>query len=903
MDIRKEFLEYFKRKDHLILPSSGLIPEDDPSVLLTTAGMQQFKPYYLGIKKPPESKIATVQKCFRTSDIERVGYSDQHLTFFEMLGNFAFADYFKTEAVTFAMDFLLNNLGISKDLLSVGIFAGDETIPPDTEAFNLWREWGIPENRIYRYGKSDNFWGPAGETGPCGPCTELYFDFGEKYGCRKQSCGPSCGCGRYLEIWNLVFTQYNFNGSSYEELPGKNIDTGMGLERIAAVINCNPSVFNTKLFKPVISEIEKLSGLKPQVPWDKNPGDDVSRCMKIIADHSRAVTFLIADGVLPSNESRGYILRRIIRRAVRFAKLINIEGVFLDKIAETVIDNYSDHYNELAGKKDVILSVLQDEENKFIKTLKDGSRLLTRIVTDLKEKKQKYIKPEDSFKLYDTFGFPVELTIEILNENGILLDYEKFREHMEIHSRKSREKTSFDKSITKNLDIYKKISEKTKVEFTGYIQNSNTSQIIKLLKYEKDTISETETFCEKDKGEIVLEKTPFYAEKGGAAGDIGLIKCNGSVFAVEDTQIPVEGLIIHKGTVKSGSFKCGEEVVAEVDSVFRKNVSKNHTATHMLQWALKVVAGKEIKQAGSFVSDERLRFDYVTDKVLSINDIEKLERIINERIQKDDIVRCFETTMDYAKEIGALALFSEKYGKYVRVVEIDNYSRELCGGVHVGRTGEIGLFKLISDASIGQNTRRIEAVTGMTAFSYLSEMNNTLKVVSKELEVDTSGIIDKLKSMKDSVKKLQEDLSLIRIKALKNDIAGASGKIKIKDTDVVFYNFTGSKTGNNLDPRLMGILGDEIINDHKNMSDPEHPGEIFLIFCNEFNNKPLILLQCSKTLNDKGINCSTIVREMAVNLKGGGGGKPDFAQYGGFDPKILPDAIEFIHNYIRKKIN
>lgn len=918
MDIRKLFLDYFKKNDHLILPSSSLIPDNDTSVLLTTAGMQQFKPYYLGIKKPPKPRIATVQKCFRTSDIEKVGYTGQHLTFFEMLGNFAFADYFKKEAINFAMEFVLKILKLPIEKLSVGVFAGDNDIPPDDEAYNLWKKLGIAENRIYKFGKSENFWGPAGETGPCGPCTEIYFDFGKNFGCKRENCSPSCDCGRFLEIWNLVFTQYNFNGVSYEELPNKNIDTGMGLERICAVLNGYPSVFNTYLFKDIISKIQELSSLKinfKEIIKESNEDNNlklqklidenldmqqIQRCVKIIADHSRAVTFLIADGILPSNESRGYILRRIIRRAIRFGKLIKIENNFLSTLSEVVINNYHEFYPEIKEKSHIIFEVLNDEENKFLKTLIQGSKMLTRVIAEIKDSNKKFIEPKDAFKLYETYGFPIELTTEILNENNVMLDVNKLNEYIKMHSEKSREKTIFNKKIDLNLKVYKTLVDELvdefqnnfEVEFTGYFNYKQDSTIKAILKLdEKNIATKVSSLSVNQRGEIILDKTPFYPEKGGAIGDKGIIKLVNNKFLVEDTQTPIEGLIVHRGIVLEGEFKVGDNVISEVDINFRKNVSKNHTATHILHWALRLLLDSNVKQAGSFVADNKFRFDYITDKAPSNEELEKLEKIINEKIQQDDIVRCFETTLDYAKEIGAVALFEEKYKKYVRVVEINNYSRELCGGIHVKRTGEIGIFKILSDSSIGQNIRRIEAVTGINAYVYLNDVNKKLISICKEIDCEPENAVEKIKELKEEFNKLNQDLISLQIKAIKLEILSNGRSYNINNTKIIFYDLTKSKFNLNINAKKMGIIGDDLINSVNGQN-------IFIALYNLVEGKSIMLLQCSKSLSESGLNCNLIVKELTKVIRGGGGGKPQFAQIGGFNANLLDDAFNYIYEYI-----
>jgi len=899
MDIRNTFLNYFQNKDHLILPSSSLIPEDDPSVLLTTAGMQQFKPYYLGIKKPPKKRIATLQKCFRTSDIENIGNTDQHLTFFEMLGNFAFADYFKKEAIDFAMDFILNILKLDIKKLCVGVFSGDNDIPPDTESINYWKKWGVKSDKIFEYGKCENFWGPAGDTGPCGPCTEIYYDFGPEYGCERSDCSPACDCDRFLEIWNLVFTQYNFTGKKYEELPNKNIDTGLGLERIVAVLEKNPSVFKTGLFKAVVEKIEEISGEKLTLHPDKNFNTEVNRWIKIVADHSRAVTFLIADGVTPSNESRGYILRRILRRAVRFSRLLGIEGNYLNQISEIVINNYSSFYPELTDGRDTIFKIINDEEARFSKTLKEGSKLLSQMVKDLKRSGEKQLDPESSFKLYETYGFPVELTIEMLKEDDLSLDIDTFRHYMKLHSEKSKSKTEFDKKIDANIELYKKISRQIDSEFIGHHQYSNDAKIEYILKKDKDrSLTAVSGLSKDEEGEIVLDITPFYAEKGGQIGDRGELKSsNNTCFEVKDTQVPVEGVIIHKGIVKEGKIRKNDSVRATVDINFRKKISKNHTSTHILHWALRTVLGKNTTQSGSLVREDRFRFDYSHSETTPEEKIVKIERLINEKIQKDDPVRCFETTKEYAEEIGAISLFDEKYGKYVRVVEIDDYSRELCGGIHVRRTGEIGLLKIISDSSIGASTRRIEAVTGLAAYDYLNNGFKTLKKISASLDTDISQVVKRIDSLKENSKKIQEEITNLQIKAIKKEIlSGQSQEKDNKSVRIITFNFIESDFNINIDAKNMGLIGDEIINELGNKN-------TFIIFGNVLKQKPLILLQSTEDLIKRKVNCSHMAKDIGKILKGGGGGKPNFAQIGGSDKDALNKAIAAAKNIILEKLS
>ena len=891
MDIRKRFLDYFEKKDHLVLPSSGLIPENDPSVLLTTAGMQQFKPYFLGIKKPPKNKIATVQKCFRTSDIDSVGYTNKHCTFFEMLGNFSFGDYFKKEAIEYALDFVLNIMKIPMDKIIVTVFKGDADIPADTESIKYWKENSIPQNRIYKFGKEENFWGPAGETGPCGPCTEIHYDFGKQYSCGKKNCGPDCDCERYTEIWNLVFTQYNYDGGKYNVLPQKNIDTGMGLERIASVLEGDPSIFKTFLFKKIVKkvlEISKNNTGKKGNSGNKSSEQEIDKAVKIIADHARAVYFLISNGVAPSNEGRGYILRRIIRRAVRFGRQLGITDYFLNDIGEAVISEYSGVYPELLEKKEFSFKLVDDEEKRFTETLKEGSKVLIQKIKALKKDKGRYLDPVDAFRLYDTYGFPVELTDEILNENNLGLDKEKFDFYLKKHVEKSKSKKSFDKKVDKDIEFYQKIGRDLEVEFTGYQESLSETVIENIIKTDKNCKKKIVTELEKgEKGEIILRKTPFYGEKGGQVGDKGIIKNGKALFEVSGCMIPVDGIYTHKGILNKGRLKTGDKVKAVVDNKRRMNISRNHTATHLLQWALRSVFGNEIKQAGSLVEDDRFRFDYSVYSLPGRKELDKVERMINEKIQNNDTVRCFETTREFAEEIGAVSLFEEKYGKFVRVVEINNYSRELCGGIHASRTGDIGIFKITAESGVGANLRRIEGVTGMHAYNYLLGKEKTINDVSLKLEVDEGRIVNTLDSIKKDMKEKEEELVLLKIRLVKKEIADRfkydQGSMDLK---IIDQDFSESKLVSGMDIKSMGAAGDEVRKYFKQKN-------TFIIFGNILNKKPVMILQATDDLVKNGIDCNSIAVEVSKKLKGGGGGKPGFAQLGGSKPDFLSGAIEF----------
>jgi len=898
MDIRKIFLDYFQKNGHLILPSAGLIPENDPSVLLTTAGMQQFKPFYLGIKKPPKSRIATVQKCFRTSDIDSVGYTERHLTFFEMLGNFSFGDYFKEEAIKYSLDFMVNNLMIPIEKLWVGVFSGEGELFADKESEKYWIENGIDQKKIYWFDKKENFWGPAGDTGPCGPCTEIYYDFGEKFGCGKKDCGPGCDCERFLEIWNLVFTQYDYNGSRYIDLPSKNIDTGMGLERIAAVLEGTPSVFKTSLFKEIVEKIKEISGGKLNGSSNSGLIDDYEKSIRIIADHSRAIYFLISDGVVPSNEGRGYILRRIIRRAVRFGRLIGIKDYFLNEIGSTVIDNYSGTYPELLNKKDFSFDLVRDEEERFSKTLKEGMKVLVQNIADLKALNKNFLSPKDSFKLYDTFGFPVELTVEILKENNLDLNLNKFSEFVKKHSEKSRTGASFNKKIDKSIEIYKKIIGKNEVEFLGYHDSNVETKIVNIIKiYNNGEKKSVSSLSEHEKGEIILKKTPFYGEKGGQIGDSGVIKGCSGTFLVEECKIPVDGIYVHTGKMSKGGMSLEKEVKAEINLESRKEISKNHTATHMLHWALRSILGENVMQSGSFVGKDRFRFDYTVYSTPPAEKLEKVERTVNKKIQNNDIVRCFETTKEYADEIGAISLFEEKYGKFVRICEIGDYSRELCGGTHINRTGEIGIFKIISDSSIGANLRRIEAVTGMHAYLYLLKRDKILREISNYLDSDEIKLKDTIISIKKNLQDTEERLSLFQIKAAKKELLNKFRSEPNKSIfNIIDFDFSKADYNFNLDVKSMGMAGDEIRNLFKNKN-------TFIVLGNIVNGKPVLILQATKDVAGKGINCGKLAKEAGGKMKGGGGGSSNFAQAGGSDAKSLEAAINFVKNKVYKVLN
>jgi alanyl-tRNA synthetase len=884
MDTRGRFLNYFKERRHLVMPSSSLIPKNDPSVLLTTAGMQQFKPYYLGTEAPPETRIATVQKCFRTSDIESVGYTDRHLTFFEMLGNFSFGDYFKKEAIAFAIDFCVNCLELPLEKLFTAVFSGDKDIPADEEAIQYWIDNGISEDRIYRLGREENFWGPAGSSGPCGPCTEIYYDYGPGTGCGRKECDPSCECGRFLEIWNLVFTQYDFDGNSYTELPRKNIDTGMGLERITAVLEGQASVFMTSLFKPIMERIQEITGGKLQ---DLLNDRDAGRSLRILADHCRAIYFLLADGVTPSNEGRGYILRRIIRRAVRFGKKLGIHDFFLNNIGEAVIESYSGYYGELSRGKDMAFEIVLDEEKRFTRTLNEGNSILDGMIQAAKDRSSTSLDPEEAFRLYETYGFPVELTNEILGEQGMSLDQREYDKYFKKHIERSRKKTSFDKKVDENLPVYKDIQKSGKTDFLGYEKEELQTEVEAIIRLTGSGRGQAaDELNAGEKGEIILKSTVFYGEKGGQSGDRGLIRSDGAIFIVNDTRIPLEDLFIHHGFVKEGRISRGDKVHIEIDHKRRSHIRKNHTSTHLLHWALRNTLGDQVRQSGSMVTDNRLRFDYTAYNPPSDDQLSRIEKMVNQKIMKNDKVRCFETTLEYARELDAVALFDEKYGKFVRVVEIDDYNRELCGGTHADRTGEIGVFKIISDTSIGANLRRIEAVTGIHAYEMLNEKEKRLNRISAILEVAEEKAMDSAERLKQENLELKKELDELSTGIAAEQIIKALAKKEpVNGINILDFNMASLGLSREIPVKDMGAIADRIKDAYGNKN-------TFIVLGNIFRSKPVMVLSCTRDISGSTMHCGKLAREVGRIIKGGGGGRPDFAQLGGSDKDSLEKAID-----------
>ncbi len=868
--IRNRFIQFFKEKHgHLHLPSSSLIP-DNPTVLLAPAGMLQFVPIFLGYEKPTEPpRIVTVQKCARAggkdSDIENVGRTPRHHTFFEMLGNFSFGDYFKKEVIPWAWEFVTEELNLEKEKLWITVFETDD------ESFNIWhKDVGIPAERIIRKGKKDNFWGPPGPTGPCGPCTEIHYDLGEELSC-GENCGidKDCECDRYVEVWNLVFMELNKDEEgNFTPLEKKNVDTGMGLERMTMVVNGLTSTFETDLLNPILDKVSELSGKK----YKNNKKEDVS--LRIITDHARCVTFLISDGLVPGNEGRNYVLRMIMRRALRHGKILGIELPFLHKIIPTIVEHYSETYPELKQNQDKVTATILKEEERFKQTLGRGEALLE----DLFQKtKNALITGEDAFKLYDTFGFPLELTMEIAEEKGFKVDIEGFNKAMAEQKERARQAHTAVK-LTDDM-VYSEILQKTgPTDFLGYEQTKVMGCVIQTII--KDG-QEVESIEEGDIAEIILDKTPFYAESGGQVGDTGNIEGTGFKAEVLNTT-KFNDLSIHKVAIKSGTASVNDVVNTVIDEQRRKQIVIHHTSAHLLQSALRKVLGEGVAQAGSQVEPDRTRFDFTFDRALTDEEIEKIEFLINKWIEDDISGEVTETTPEQAKATGAIALFGEKYGDTVRVVNLGDISRELCGGTHADSTGEIRLCKVISESAIAAGTRRIELVCGNKALEYLNGYRKNLEAICKQLKVPP-------KDTPERIKKLQEELSQQQKK-----ISQLEAEIAKSKTGQLFEQAKDIEGGKILAERVDGIPAKALKEIVEKTSDKLGSGIVIMASATE--GKISIISKVSDDFVQKGYNAGQIVNEIAQKCGGKGGGRPNFAQAGASDATGLNAALKEFKN-------
>jgi alanyl-tRNA synthetase len=864
-ELRKLFLDFFAQREHLVVSSASLIPEGDPTLLFTGAGMVQFKPYFSGEVTPPSKRLASAQKCFRTTDIDKVG-NERSLTFFEMLGNFSIGDYFKAGAIELAWEFVIEYLDLPEERIWASVYHDDD------EAFRLWEEIALPAERLVRLGKEDNFWGPAGETGPCGPCSEIFYDRGPEVGCRRAECAPGCDCERFLEIWNLVFMQYHQDAEGkLTPLPKQNIDTGMGLERTAVVMQDVGSVYETDLFAPLIGKASELVGMS------YGEDDRVDRSLRIMAEHARAVSFLVADGVLPSNEGRGYVLRRILRRAVRHGKLLGRDEPFLQQMARVVTEVMGEQYPELKERESFVLGVLAQEESGFQQTLTIGSALLEDLMDRVSSDGKTVVPGNEVFRLYDTYGFPVELTREMAAERGLALDEEGFEKAMIGQRERAREAQAF--GLETEREFYRPL-ELPDTVFVGYDELETSTRIINLARDGRVV----EQAVQGERVAAVLEESPFYAEAGGQVGDTGVIGGANGEIAVLDTQTPLPGLIVHYGEVRRGSLRLGEEVVARVDEDRRLDIARNHTATHLLHRALRDTLGDHAQQSGSEVSPEGLRFDFTHLRAVQPDELYAVERCVNAAIRDDLRVVTQVTDYETAVASGAFAIFGEKYGDTVRMVSAGDYTRELCGGTHLQATGQIGFFHILSEGSIGRGLRRIEAVTGRGAVEYVHDrLSLTERVASAlgtapaEIESHLNALLTQVESQRRELRELQRRMALVETARALDDVQEVNG-VKVLALEVDAPNM---ETLREMSDWLRDRLGSAVIVLGANME-----------------GKPGFVAAVTPDLTGRGLRADSLVKQVAAVVGGGGGGRPTLAQAGGKDSGRLGEALSLVPDLV-----
>ena len=866
-ELRRMYLGFFESKGHLAMKSFSLVPHNDNSLLLINAGMAPLKPYFTGQEIPPRRRVTTCQKCIRTGDIENVGKTARHLTFFEMLGNFSFGDYFKHEAIHWSWEFLTQVLGLEEDRLYPSIYGEDD------EAFEIWnKEVGVPAERITRFyrdpetGECDNFWEHG--AGPCGPCSEIYYDRGEKYGCGRPDCKVGCDCDRFMEVWNNVFTQFEGDGKGgYTELAQKNIDTGMGLERLAVVMQDVDSVFDIDTMKAIRDKVCEMSGKKYQV----DALDDVS--IRLITDHIRSATFMISDGIMPSNEGRGYVLRRIIRRAARHGRMLGIDGIFMAKLAATVINESKDGYPELEEKKDFIFKVLSQEEEKFGKTIDQGLSILSDMEKQMEADGVKVLSGENAFKLYDTYGFPMDLTQEILEEKGFSVDEEGFKKAMEVQrttARKARKVTNY---MGADETVYESVDPSVTTEFVGY-DSLNCKSKITVLTTETEIV---EALSDGEVGTVIVEQTPFYATMGGQQGDKGIIRTAAGEFQVEDTIKLLGGKVGHVGKMISGMMKTGDEADLSVDAALRAKICKNHSATHLLQKALREVLGTHVEQAGSYQDGERTRFDFSHFAAMTPEELEKVEKIVNDKIAEAIPVRTDVMTVDEAKKTGAMALFGEKYGETVRVVSMGDFSKEFCGGTHVKNTSEIAAFKIISENGVAAGVRRIEALTGDNVFAYYRNLEKELLEAAKAAKATPATLTEKIEHMQAEIKALTSENESLKSKAAKEALGDVMDQIvEVKGVKLLASAVDG------VDMNGLRDLGDQL---------KEQLGEGVIVLASSCEGKVNLIVMATDAAMKQGAHAGNLIRSIAGKVGGGGGGRPNRAQAGGKNPAGILEAI------------
>jgi alanyl-tRNA synthetase len=872
-ELREMFLKFFESKEHLRMKSFSLVPHNDDSLLLINSGMAPLKPYFTGQEIPPRKRVTTCQKCIRTGDLENVGKTARHGTFFEMLGNFSFGDYFKDEAIHWAWEFLTEVVGLDKERLYPSIYQDDE------DAFKIWNEEiGIAPERIFRFGKEDNFWEHG--SGPCGPCSEIYYDRGEKYGCGKPGCTVGCECDRYMEIWNVVFSQFNNDGhGNYTDLVQKNIDTGMGLERLAVAVQDVDSIFDVDTLRALRDHVCEMAGVK----YHSDDAVDVS--IRIITDHIRSATFMISDGIMPSNEGRGYVLRRIIRRAARQGRKLGIKGTFLAKLSATVIDGSKDGYPELDTKKEFIFNVLTQEENQFNKTLDQGLSKLEDLENELKNSGKKILDGEDAFRLYDTFGFPVDLTKEILEEKGFEVDEDGFAACMKKQKETARKARKVSNYMGADATVYDDIDACITSKFIGYdklICESKAS----VLTSETDIV---EALADGDKGTIFTDETTFYATMGGQEGDKGMIRtAGGGEFRVTEAIHLLGGKIGHIGVMTKGMIKKGDTVTLEVDSECRNATCRNHSATHLLQKSLRTVLGDHVEQAGAYYDSERLRFDFSHFQNMTSEEISKVEKMVNDEIKKGYSVDTEVMPIEEARKTGAMALFGEKYGDKVRVVEMGGFSKEFCGGTHVKNVGEIGSFKILSESSAAAGVRRIEAITGDNVLKYYQTLEDEMNKAAAIVKAEPRELADKCEHLLEEIKKLKSENESLKSKAAQEAAGDAADNVQ----DVNGVKFLSASV-KDVDMNGLRELGDNF---------KAKLGEGVVVLASEKDGKANLVAMATDGAVAKGAHAGNLIKGIAGLIGGGGGGRPNSSQAGGKNPAGIPEALKKAGEILKDQI-
>lgn len=872
-ELRKMFLDFFESKEHLKMKSFSLVPHNDNSLLIINSGMAPLKPYFTGQEIPPKRRVTTCQKCIRTGDIENVGKTARHGTFFEMLGNFSFGDYFKTEAIHWSWEFLTEVVGLDPDRLYPSVYQDDD------EAFEIWnKEIGIAPERIFRFGKEDNFWEHG--AGPCGPCSEIYYDRGEKYGCGEPGCTVGCECDRYMEVWNNVFSQFNNDGKgNYSDLAQKNIDTGMGLERLAVVVQDVDSIFDVDTLQALRNKVCEMAG----VEYQKDEQTDIS--IRVITDHIRSVTFMVSDGIMPSNEGRGYVLRRLLRRAARHGRLLGIQDKFLSRLCETVIEGSKDGYPELEEKKAFIFKVIDQEEDNFNKTIDQGLSILAEMEEELAGNGGKVLAGVDAFKLYDTYGFPLDLTKEILEEKEISVDEEGFTKAMNEQRKMAREARKTTNYMGADATVYDEIDPEITSEFVGYDKLVNESEITVLTTEEKIV----DALTEGDKGTVIVKETAFYATMGGQEGDCGIIETAEGEFRVDSTIKLKGGKVGHVGECTKGMLKAGDMAKLLVDASKRADTCKNHSATHLLQKALRTVLGEHVEQQGSFVNPERLRFDFTHFQSMTAEETAKVEAIVNEKIAEGIAVNTDVMTIEEAKNTGAMALFGEKYGESVRVVSMGDFSKELCGGTHVANTSNIMLFKILSESGVAAGVRRIEALTGNGVLKYYAELEKEIAEAAKAARTESSQLVKKINSMNDEIKALSSENEKLKAELANNALGDVSNDV----AEINGVKFLATKV-DNVDMNELRNLGDKL---------KSQIGSGVVLIVSAQGDKVNLIAMATDDAIAKGAHAGNMIKSLAAIVGGGGGGRPNMAQAGGKNPAGIDELLSKAPEVLAEQLN